>query len=240
VKILLCTATSWAAPAQRLHPLPRSGLVGARPRRHGVLPGTSTPSSTTWAERGSRPDIGRILPSSCSTATRGSRRAEAGALAERRRFVEANAALREHLPADVVFKPHRPRRSRRGRGGRAVWGQGARLRARVSMRGMRSSAPGDASRLRARYGIFAGTEHIRRVLDRHGAGDFRARPPRAARRRRRGFRPRPARGARRLIEEAELDPPNRLAWNERAPDEGTRSGSHVLPATSSRSSTQES
>ena len=146
---------------------------------------------------------------------------------ERRDFVERNAAaVREHLPADLLLvEPRAARRAGRRRGGRAVRRQGARLGARVLHPRQRA-----ARRLGAR-------------VARRGGG----RP------RRLGAHPRRARGGRRarattwsassvvppgvdveelvpaeprdqalaaLLEEAARDPPNPGRAGERLPDPG--------------------
>jgi glycosyltransferase involved in cell wall biosynthesis len=174
-----------------------------------------------------RPDIGRILPVFVLDRYEGleARRVQELSLAERRRFVEANAAaLREHLPADVVFTNHIVLGGPVGAAAGVPYGvkaHGSELE--FSMRGNEELCAWGRESLASALAIFAGTEHIRRVLEQVlGPGDFLERvrlvPPGVDGE---GFRPETREAAlARLIEEAKLDLPNPLGRNERLPDEG--------------------
>jgi glycosyltransferase involved in cell wall biosynthesis len=174
-----------------------------------------------------RPDIGRILPVFVLDRYEGfeARRVQELSLAERRRFVEANAAaLREHLPADVVFTNHIVLGGPVGAAAGVPYGvkaHGSELE--FSMRGNEELCAWGRESLASALAIFAGTEHIRRVLEQVlGPGDFLERvrlvPPGVDVE---GFRPQAREAALAgLIEEAKLDLPNPLSRNERLPDDG--------------------
>ena len=160
---------------ERLHAGARARVEPRRARRDRRLPGARSPSSTTSAaRRGRRPELpGGLLPVFVLDATRGSRRGCCRTSAPRsaRRYVEANAAaLRELLPADLVFTNHVLLGGAVGAAlGVPLPRQGARLGARVL----------DARPARAR-GVGAG-------VARAGGGGLRrlAAHPRGARGRRR-------------------------------------------------------
>jgi glycosyltransferase involved in cell wall biosynthesis len=141
---------------------------------------------------------------------------------ERERYVELNAAaLREHLPADVVFANHVLL------GGPVAAASGARYAVKAhgseleySMRGRPDLERWGAESLAGAQATFVGSAHIRRVLEDVCGHVDRVHevPP--------GvdvdeFRPEPrdeALGA--LVEEARRDPPNPGNAEERLPDEG--------------------
>ena len=174
-----------------------------------------------------RPDIGRILPVFILDRYEGleARRVQDLSWEERRRFVEANAAaLREHLPADLVFTNHLVLGAPVGAAAGvpyAVKAHGSELE--FSMRGNEELCAWARESLPSARAIFAGSEHIRSVLEEVlGPGDYLERvhvvPP--------GvdideFRPQPRDVAlAALVAEAERDPPNPGGRNERLPDEG--------------------
>ena len=170
-----------------------------------------------------RPEIGGVLPSSCSTATRGSRRAccRTSRREERDRYVELNAeAVRAELPADLVFANHVLL------GGPVGAASGARYAVKAhgseleySMRGNPELQAWGRESLARRRG------RLRRLAA-HPPGAGGGRRPRRPRPRgpaRSGRRRVPAREPRAqalaaLVEEARRDPPN--DGNERLPDPG--------------------
>ena len=171
-----------------------------------------------------RPDIGGLLPVFVLDRYEG---LEAKLLqdftrAERDRYVELNAAaVREHLPADVVFANHVLLGAPVGAGAGqpfAVKAHGSELE--YSMRGNEElSAWGRETLVDARS-VFVGSAHIRRVLEEVVGHVDRVHevPP--------GvdvdqFRPESRdRALANLLEEARADPPNPGNANERLPDEG--------------------
>jgi glycosyltransferase involved in cell wall biosynthesis len=171
-----------------------------------------------------RPDIGGLLPVFVLDRYEGleARRLPELSQAERDRYVEANAAaLRERLPADLVFANHVLL------GGPVAAATGARYAVKAhgseleyAMRGNDDlSVWGRAGLMRAEA-VFVGSEHIREVLeDVVGHVDrVHVVPP--------GvdvdeFVPRPREEAlRRLVSESRADPPNPGNGNERLPDDG--------------------
>ena len=179
-------------------PASRALDLGGAKRSYGPTSGVSCRSSSSIATRISRPVASRT---------------SAGPSANR--FVEANAAaLREHLPADVVFTNHVILGAPVGAGdGRAVRGQDRTARSSTfSMRRPRG-APGWAREIaddrapgrgrhrahpaRARGGRSAPASTLERVRRSRPASTSGSSAPRAARRRW------PA-----LVAEARLDPPN--------------------------------
>jgi glycosyltransferase involved in cell wall biosynthesis len=171
-----------------------------------------------------RPDIGGLLPTFVLDRYEG---LEARLLpdltaSERDRYVAANAAaLREHLPADLVFANHVLL------GGPVAAATGARYAVKAhgseleySMRGNPElSAWGKESLSRAEA-VFAGSEHIREVLEDvvgHVDRVHVVSPGVDVDE----FVPVPRDEAlRRLLEESRADPPNPGNANERLPDEG--------------------
>jgi glycosyltransferase involved in cell wall biosynthesis len=141
---------------------------------------------------------------------------------ERERFVEANAAaLREHLPADVVFTNHVLL------GGPVGTATGVPFRVKAhgseleySMRGNEELSAWGRESLRAAEAVYVGSGHIRRVLEDVVGHVDRVHevPP--------GvdvdeFRPEPReRALAALIDEARADAPNPGNAKERQPDEG--------------------
>jgi glycosyltransferase involved in cell wall biosynthesis len=179
-----------------------------------------------------RPQIGPILPVFVVDRYEDleARRVQDISWAERRRFVDANAAaLREHLPADVVFTNHL---ILGGPVGAAVGvpylikAHGSELE--FSLRGNEELCAWARESLGSARAIFAGTEHVRRAIeDVLGPGDYMARvrivPP--------GvdvdeFRPEPkGKAVAGLIAECERDLPNPGrggvgGHDQRRPDEG--------------------
>jgi glycosyltransferase involved in cell wall biosynthesis len=171
-----------------------------------------------------RPDVGGLLPVFVLDRYEGleARRLPDLTPAERERYVECNAAaLREHLPADVVFANHVVL------GGPVAAATGARFVVKAhgseleyAMRGNQElSAWGRESLTRAEA-VFVGSAHIREVLEDVVGHVDRVHevPP--------GvdvdeFRPLPREEAlARLLEEARRDPPNPANADERLPDDG--------------------
>jgi glycosyltransferase involved in cell wall biosynthesis len=175
-----------------------------------------------------RPDIGRVLPVFVPDRYEDLEAVRVQDLSwvERRRFVEINAAaLRTHLPADVVFTNHLILGGPVGAATGEEYGvkaHGSELE--FSMAESRELCEWARDSLRTARLVVAGTDHIRRRIEEIiGPGHYLERvrtvPP--------GvdvdaFRPEPRDVAYgRLIEEAEQDPPNPAdARNQRLPDEG--------------------
>ena len=171
-----------------------------------------------------RPDIGRILPVFVLDEYDGleAKLVQDLTAGERERYVTANAeALREHLPADLVFANHVIL------GGPVAAASGARFAVKAhgseleyAMRGnVELSAWGRESLERAEA-VFVGSEHTREVLDEVVGQVDRVQvvPP--------GvdidlFTPLPRDEALRdLLAESQADPPNPGNANDRLPDEG--------------------
>jgi glycosyltransferase involved in cell wall biosynthesis len=171
-----------------------------------------------------RPEIGSLLPVFVLDRYEGlnARLLPELSAEERERYVEANAAaLREHLPADLVFANHVLL------GGPVGAASGARYAVKAhgseleySMRGNRELSEWGRQSLVAAGAVFVGSEHIREVLEEVVGHVDRVHvvPP--------GvdvdeFVPLPRDEAlRRLIAESRADPPNPGNANERLPDEG--------------------
>jgi glycosyltransferase involved in cell wall biosynthesis len=141
---------------------------------------------------------------------------------ERARFVDANAtALREHLPADVVFTNHVLL------GGPVGTATGVPFRVKAhgseleySMRGNEELSAWGRESLRKAEAVYVGSEHIRRVLEDVVGHVDRVHevPPGVDVEE---FRPEPReRALAALLEEARADAPNPGNANERHPDEG--------------------
>jgi glycosyltransferase involved in cell wall biosynthesis len=170
-----------------------------------------------------RPDIGRLLPVFVLDRYEGfeARRLPELSEAEREHYVEANAAaLRERLPADLVFANHVLL------GGPVAAATGARYAVKAhgseleyGMRGNEElSVWGRAGLMRAEA-VFVGSEHIREVLEDVVGHVERVHvvPPGVDVEE---FVPRPRDEAlRRLVAESRGDPPNPGNQNERLPDE---------------------
>ena len=170
-----------------------------------------------------RPDIGGVLPVFVLDRYEG---LEAKLLpdldaAERERYVEANAAaLREHLPADLVFANHVLL------GGPVAAATGARYAVKAhgseleyAMRGNDELAAWGREALAGAEAVFVGSEHIRDVLeDVVGHVDrVHVVPPGVDVER---FVPRPrAEALASLLDESRADPPNPGNANKRLPDE---------------------
>jgi glycosyltransferase involved in cell wall biosynthesis len=141
---------------------------------------------------------------------------------ERDQYVRANAtALREHLPADLVFANHvlmgAPVAAATG-ARYAVKAHGSELE--YSMRGNPELAALGQEALAGAEAIFVGSEHIREVLEDVVGHVDRVHevPPGVDVEE---FAPRPRDDAlRRLLSETRADPPNPGNLNERLPDEG--------------------
>jgi glycosyltransferase involved in cell wall biosynthesis len=171
-----------------------------------------------------RPDIGGLLPVFVLDRYERleARRLQDLTRAERERYVELNAAaVRELLPADVVFANHvLP-------GGAVAAASGARYAVKAhgaeleySIRGNQELAAWASESLAGADAVFVGSDHIRRVLEEVVGHVERVQevPP--------GvdvaeFRPQPRSEAlAELLDEARRDPPNPGNANERLPDEG--------------------
>jgi glycosyltransferase involved in cell wall biosynthesis len=169
-----------------------------------------------------RPDIGRILPVFVLDRYEG---VEARLLPdlvreERERFVELNAAaLRERLPADLVFANHVLLGGPVGLASGApfaVKAHGSELE--YSMRGNPELAAWGRESLEAAEAVFVGSAHIRAVLEEvvgHVNRVYEVPPGVDVEQ----FAPRPqAEALAALLEEARRDPPNPGNRNERLPD----------------------
>jgi glycosyltransferase involved in cell wall biosynthesis len=171
-----------------------------------------------------RPDIGGLLPVFVFDRYEGleARLLPELAAAERERFVEANAAaLREHLPADLVFANHVLL------GGPVGAASGARYAVKAhgseleyAMRGNAELSDWGRESLAGAEAVFVGSEHIRDVLeDVVGHVDrVHVVPPGVDVEE---FAPVPREEAlQRLLAESRADPPNPGNANERLPDDG--------------------
>ena len=175
-----------------------------------------------------RPEIGPILPVFVVDRYEDleARRVQDLSWAERRRFVDANAgAIREHLPADVVFTNHLILGGPVGAATGEPYGlkiHGSELT--FSMEGNEELCRWGLESVESCRLLVAGTEHIRHQTERAlGPGDYTERifiaPPGVDIEQ---FRP-AARDAAydALIAEAERDPPNPPErYDQRLPDEG--------------------
>jgi glycosyltransferase involved in cell wall biosynthesis len=171
-----------------------------------------------------RPDIGGVLPVFVLDRYEGldARLLQETTSGERRHYVEANAAaLREHLPADLVFANHvllgAPVAAAAG-APFAVKAHGSELE--YSIRGNEELVAWARSSLAPARAVFVGSGHIREVLEDvlgHVDRVYEV-PP--------GvdideFRPEErGRALEALLEECRRDPPNPSNANERLPDEG--------------------
>jgi glycosyltransferase involved in cell wall biosynthesis len=171
-----------------------------------------------------RPYIGRLLPVFVLDRYEGleARLLQDFTLAEREAYVEANAAaLREHLPADLVFANHVLLGGPVGAasGGRyAVKAHGSELE--YSMRGNAELAAWGRESLERAGAVYVGSEHIREVLEDvvgHVENVHEVPPGVDADE----FKPEERDVAlAALLEEARRDPPNPDNANERLPDAG--------------------
>jgi glycosyltransferase involved in cell wall biosynthesis len=171
-----------------------------------------------------RPEIGGLLPVFVLDRYEGleARLLQDFTPEERERYVELNAAaLREHLPADLLFTNHVLLGAPVGLASGApfvVKAHGSELE--YSMRGNDELSAWGAETLAHADAVFVGSAHIRAVLEDvvGHVDDVHEVPP--------GvdvdeFRPEPrAQALAQLIEEARADPPNPGNANERLPDEG--------------------
>jgi glycosyltransferase involved in cell wall biosynthesis len=171
-----------------------------------------------------RPDIGGVLPVFVLDRYEGlePKLLQDTTREERARYVEANAAaLREHLPADVVFTNHVLL------GGPVGTAAGVPFRVKAhgseleySMRGNEELSAWGRESLRAAEATYVGSGHIRRVLEDVVGHVERVHevPPGVDVEE---FRPEPReRALAALLEEAQADAPNPGNANERNPDEG--------------------
>jgi glycosyltransferase involved in cell wall biosynthesis len=171
-----------------------------------------------------RPDIGRLLPVFVLDHYEGfdARRLPELSVAEREHYVAANAAaLREHLPADLVFANHvllgGPVAAATG-APFAVKAHGSELE--YAMRGNEELAAWGREALAAAQAVFVGSEHIREVLnDVVGHVDRVHVVPPGVDVERFFARPR-GESLQMLVEESRADPPNPGNSLERLPDEG--------------------
>jgi glycosyltransferase involved in cell wall biosynthesis len=171
-----------------------------------------------------RPEIGGLLPVFVLDRYEGleARRLPDLTRAERERYVELNAAaLRERLPADLVFANHVLL------GGPVAAASGARYRVKAhgseleyAMRGNEELSAWARDSLARAEAVFVGSAHIREVLEDvvgHVERVFEVPPGVDVDE----FRPLPREEAlARLLEEARRDPPNPGNADERLPDEG--------------------
>ena len=171
-----------------------------------------------------RPEIGGVLPVFVFDRYEGleARLLPELTTAERDRYVELNAAaLRERLPADVVFGNHVVL------GGPVAAATGARYVVKAhgseleyAMRGNEELSAWGRESLAGATAVFVGSEHIREVLEDvvgHVDRVFEVPPGVDVD----AFRPWPREEAlSRLLEEARRDPPNPGNANVRLPDEG--------------------
>jgi glycosyltransferase involved in cell wall biosynthesis len=175
-----------------------------------------------------RPEIGPILPVFVVDRYEDleARRVQDLSWAERRRFVDANAAaLRKHLPADVVFTNHVILGGPVGAAAGVPYllkAHGSELE--FSLRGNDELCAWARDSLVTARAIFAGTEHVRRSLEEVlGPGDYMGRvrivPPGVDVEE---FRPQTrAVALAGLLAECERDLPNPPeAFDQRRPDEG--------------------
>jgi glycosyltransferase involved in cell wall biosynthesis len=175
-----------------------------------------------------RPEIGGILPVFVVDRYEDleARLVQDLSRAERRRFVDANAAsLRDHLPADLVFTNHLILGGPVGAATGVPYGvkaHGSELE--FSMRGNEELCRWAGESLASATAVVAGTEHVRRVVrEVLGPGPWldlvRIVPPGVDVEE---FRPREKREALAgLVAEAERDPPNPPGeHDQRRPDEG--------------------
>ena len=171
-----------------------------------------------------RPDIGGLLPTFVLDEYEGleAKLVQDFTAEERERYVAANAAaLREHLPADLVFANHVIL------GGPVAAASGARFAVKAhgseleyAMRGNEELSAWGRESLERAEAVFVGSEHTREVLDEVVGHVDRVHvvPP--------GvdvelFAPLPRDEALRdLLAESRADPPNPGNANERLPDEG--------------------
>src|SRR3954469_16028566 len=171
-----------------------------------------------------RPDIGGVLPVFVLDEYEGLDAKLVRDLTrdERERYVAANAdALREHLPADLVFANHvllgGPVAAAAG-ARHAVKAHGSELE--YAMRGNEELSAWGRESLAGAEAVFVGSEHIRNVLDEVVGHVERVHivPPGVAVD---DFVPLPREEALRgLLAESRADPPNPGNRNERLPDEG--------------------
>jgi glycosyltransferase involved in cell wall biosynthesis len=171
-----------------------------------------------------RPEIGGLLPVFVLDRYEGleARLLQDFTRAERERYVELNAgALREHLPADVVFCNHVLLGGPVGAAAGApfaVKAHGSELE--YSMRGNEDLAAWGREALARAEATFVGSAHIRRVLEEVVGHVDRVHevPPAVDVEE---FRPAPRGEAlASLLEQSRRDPPNPGNANERLPDEG--------------------
>ena len=171
-----------------------------------------------------RPDIGGLLPVFVLDRYEGleARLLQDFTPEERERYVQANAAaLRERLPADLVFANHVVM------GGPVAAATGARFAVKAhgseleySLRANPELAAWGRDALSGAEAVFVGSAHVREVLeDVVGHVERVHEVPPGVDVEEFAFRPREE-ALRRLLAETRADPPNPLNRNERLPDEG--------------------
>jgi glycosyltransferase involved in cell wall biosynthesis len=171
-----------------------------------------------------RPDIGGLLPVFVLDRYDGleARLLQDTTTAERKRFVDANAAaLRDHLPADLIFANHvllgGPVAAATG-APFAVKAHGSELE--YSIRGNADLVTWGRESLASAGAVFVGSEHIREVLEDvlgHVDRVYEVPPGVDVQE----FRPEdPGVALQALLQEARRDPPNPGNRRERLPDEG--------------------
>jgi glycosyltransferase involved in cell wall biosynthesis len=171
-----------------------------------------------------RPEIGGLLPVFVLDRYEGldARLLQDTTAAERRRFVDANAAvLRDHLPADLVFANHvllgGPVAAASG-APFAVKAHGSELE--YSIRGNADLVTWGRESLASARAVFVGSDHIREVLEDilgHVERVYEVPPGVDVEE----FRPEePGAALQALLQEARRDPPNPGNARERLPDEG--------------------
>jgi glycosyltransferase involved in cell wall biosynthesis len=171
-----------------------------------------------------RPEVGKVLPVFVLDRYEGfdARRLPDLSAAEQEHYVAANAAaLREHLPADLVFANHVLL------GGPVAAATGARFAVKAhgseleyAMRGNEELSAWGREALTRAEAVFVGSEHIRQVLEEVVGHVDRVHvvPPGVDIER---FTPRPRdESLQLLIAESRADPPNPGNREERLPDEG--------------------
>jgi glycosyltransferase involved in cell wall biosynthesis len=194
---------------------------------HEVLVFCQEPRPETFDLAGAqviRPEIGPILPVFVLDRYEGVEARLLGDLSpeERERFVDLNAAaLREHLPADLVFCNHVLLGAPVGAatGARfAVKAHGSELE--YTMRDDEELAAWGRKTLAQAQAVFVGSDHIRAVLEEvvGHVDNVHAVPPGVDVHE---FRPKPREEAlAALLEESRRDPPNPGNANDRLPDDG--------------------